>query len=382
MGDYTIWPARAFRWVPCPGSIPAEAAYPDEPSETADEGKIAHKLAEPWITDLAHNRSLVIPDDPQYTPEIIEGAILYVNAVQAAMRELGCFVPEVEKPVAIPNIHPKNGGRPDCKLWSPGRMTLWLFDFKFGHRVVEHVDNWQNANCAIGALDEILADSKAPGLADQMITVKMTIVQPRAFHPEGNVRTWTVKGSDLRAHRNILHGAAVQSQKENPPTKAGPHCYKCKAAKDCLTLQQAAADIVDRVQTLQLHNLSPADRGFELDYLEKAADLVKARKDALETEALAQGMNGDTTPGWGVGFGRGSKVWTKPVKEVIALGDLMGADLRKPEDVVTPTQAINDKKVDAAVINAYSETKPGKARLVRCNETIAGRMFGSQPTED
>lgn len=379
MGDFTIWPVRANRWAHCPGSIQAEARYQDLESETADDGKIAHELAAPWIDDLAHNRSLVVPDDPRYNSEIIDGVTVYVNHVHDVMRKIGCFTPEIERFVKIPRIHEKNGGRIDCSLWSPAKGVLWIFDFKFGRRVVEHIDNYQLAQYGIGKLDEI---TDGNGLLDQMITVKMTIVQPRAFHPEGIIRTWTVQGSDLRGHANLLRYQAGKSQEINPPTKAGPHCYRCKAARDCLTLQQAAADVADCVQTLQLHNLSPADRGYELGYLDRAADILNARKDALESEVLTQAQNGNPTPGWGTDTGRGSKVWVKPKDEVVALGDLMGVDLRKPMDVITPTQAINEKKVDADVINTYSKTTPGKLRLVRCNETIAGRMFGAQPRED
>jgi len=379
MSTFTLWPSKAFRWQPCPGSVQAEAYYPDVPSDTADEGIITHELVAPWIDELARAGSPVIPDDPRYTSEIIEGAILYSSAVRDAMIKLGCFTPKVEQVVPIPRVHPLNGGRLDCSLWSPGNLTLWIFDLKMGRRVVEHVGNWQNIDYAIGELDQITGNN---GLAEEQITVSMTIVQPRAYHVEGTVRTWTVKGSDLRGYANQLALSAEQSQQPEPPTKAGPHCYKCKAAKDCLTLQQAAAEVVDRVQTLQLHALNPANRGVELDYLTNASELIKSRLDALEVEALAQAQKGTATPGYGIGYGRGSKVWTKPVKEVIELGDLLGVNLRKAEDCVTPTQAINEKKVDEAVINAYSEKQKGKARLVRVSETVAARIFGNNKIED
>ena len=374
MSDYTIWPATANRWAVCAGSIQAEARYPDIRTDASDEGDIAHELAKLWIPLIARGASGEIPDDPRFTPEIIDGVSEYVAAVQDAMREIGCFTPQVEEFIAIPRIHQCNGGRLDCSLWSPGSGVLWIFDFKFGHRVVEHIGDFQLVEYAIGKLDQLSAGN---GMMDEVVTVKMTIAQPRAYHPEGPVRTWTVRGSDLRSYANTLRFQAEQSQDPNPPTVAGPHCLNCRAARDCRTLQMAAAGVVDRIERLELNNLSPDHRGYELSYLDRATDILKARKDALEAEALAQAQMGTPTPGWGIGTGRGSKIWTASVDEVAAMGDLLEIDLRKPMEVITPTQAINVKKVDADVINAYSKTTPGKARLIRSNETISARLFSA-----
>ena len=61
---------------------------------------------------------------------------------------------------------------------------------------------------------------------------------------------------------------------------------------------------------------------------------------------------------------------------MIALGDVLGVDLRKAEAPITPTQA-KKLNVDEAVINSYSEKRQGSARLVTDDKTIAGRVFSN-----
>ena len=79
-------------------------------------------------------------------------------------------------------------------------------------------------------------------------------------------------------------------------------------------------------------------------------------------------------PGWVVEQGIGREKWGKPIAEVIALGDMLEFDLRKPVDAITPNQA---KKlgVDESVITAYS-TKPRTGlNIVSDNGNKAKQVF-------
>lgn len=377
-------PSAAHRWVNCPGSVQAEQQYPDSETESAREGTATHEIAAELVQRAARAGGWNWSDfdgkaasnGVVFTEEMFEGAVLYAEDVQKRMRDTGVFGGDnlkVEQPVTIPRVHDLNWGTPDCVIWDQknGRLIVW--DFKFGRVPVENRENWQLIEYAIGSIDAIPG---MDGLKDQHITVEMRIVQPRAFHPDGVCREWSIQGSDLRGFANQLKHSADVSQQENPPCKSGEWCDNCTAARGCMTLQRETARINDRVETLQLIDLTPEDSAIELRYLRRAQTLLESRLEALEAQALEQIRGGTVVPGFGIGYGRGSLAWNKSDAEVIALGDVLGVDLRKAEAPITPTQA-KKLNVDEAVINSYSEKRQGSARLVTDDKTIAGRVFSN-----
>lgn len=377
-------PSSAHRWVECHGSVQAEQQYPDVESEPAREGTACHEIGASMV-EAARTASRLIwghfegksaTNGVMFNQEMFEAAELYADNVRDVMTKTGIFDSEllrIEQPVTIPRVHELNWGTPDCVIWDLKNGVLYVWDFKYGHGVVEVEQNWQLIEYALGCLDTITG---ANGLEDQHITIDMRIVQPRAFHPDGPCRSWSVAASDLRGHANQLQYAADASQLIDPDCKAGVWCDHCKAERDCMTNQREVGRISDRIQTLELHDLSPEASAIEIRYLERAKVLLDSRLEALQFQALEQSKNGTVIPGYGIGYGRGSVRWIKPDSEVIALGDLMGVDLRKDEKPVTPSQA-KKLNVDEAVINSYSEKRQGLARLVTNDKTIAGRVFSN-----
>lgn len=372
-------PSSAHRWVKCPGSVQAEQLYPDVESDGSREGTAAHWVGEQILLSYQADANITLATDyiGQAAPngvvineEMAEGAQMYIRDVLKVCQEGGHLQSmRVEQRVAIDRVHNLNWGTPDLVIWDAATNKLYIWDFKFGRVPVESYENWQIIDYAIGVIDEI-------DVGDD-INVELRIVQPRAFHPEGPCRSWTIKGTELRGYANQLQSSADEAMDIDPPTKAGDHCRHCKASRACSTLQREGAMIADRVEVLQLHDLSPENTAVELRYLRQAEKLLKERLGALEAQALEQTKNGTVIPGFSIGYGRGSVKWDKSDSEVIALGDLLDIDLRKTEKPITPIQAMN-LNVDEAVINRYSKKHQGAARLVTDDKTIAGRLFRAQ----
>lgn len=380
-------PSAAHRWVNCPGSVQAEAKYPDRESDSSREGTAAHWVAEQVLNSYRDQSVRVVsdfidktaPNGIVITDEIADGVAVYVTDVLKRCQDGGYLQKmQIEQTVMVDRVSPLNWGTPDCWIFdaSSGHLTLW--DFKFGRVPVENHENWQLIDYTIGVLDSITGGN---GISDQMISVELRIVQPRAFHPDGTCRNWIIKGDDLRTYANQLKLSAEQSQLPNPPCKSGDWCGHCLASHSCHTLQKDVARVADRIETLQLIDMTPENTAVELRYLEKALALVKERYEGLSAQALEQQKNGVVIPGYSIGYGRGSTVWTKPDSEVIALGDLLGVDFRKPEAPITPTQA-KKLKVDETVINSYSKHQAGKARLITSDQTVASRVFSGNKIED
>lgn len=67
--------------------------------------------------------------------------------------------------------------------------------------------------------------------------------------------------------------------------------------------------------------------------------------------------------GWMLEQGFGREAWTVTPEEVFALGDMMGVDLRKKPEAITPAQA-RKLGLDEDVSKAYSKRPPGEVKLV------------------
>lgn len=381
-GEHSIIPpSSAARRVQCPASRMMESRHPwvgDD--EDALIGEASHELAaiiianygigvsptEDLIGEQASNGMI-------WTQESYDGARMYADHVRSVMQSTGCFVPHVEQKVLIKAIHEACWGTPDCWLFHKAAGALHVWDYKFGHLIVEAFENWQGIEYIAGILEELGIDSAA----DEFITVHLHIIQPRAFHRLGPIRTWTVKASDLRPYFNKLEAVEAEALGDNPTCRTGPQCRDCSARVPCWghTADSFAA-IAYSGQPYSTPR-DPAELGLELRLLRDAQATIKARLTGLEAQAEATIRDGDSVPGWAVEPGQTRTRWAVPTAEVLTLGDMLGVDLRKPPEPVTPTQA---KKlgIDPAVISGYSETPTGALKLVESTKTIAAAVFSKR----
>ena len=160
-----------------------------------------------------------------------------------------------------------------------------------------------------------------------------------------------------------------------PTATTGAHCKHCPGRHACPALQQGAySDAEFAVKSLPV-DLSPAAAALELKILERSLDRLTARVEGLRESLLVLGRQGERLPYYRMEQGYGRPTWTLPAEQVIAMGELMGADLAKV-GVVTPAQA---KKlgVDESVIKAYSVTPLGSMKLVPDDTGDARRVFGT-----
>lgn len=370
-------PSDASRWVACAGSVQLGAQFPElAVSPTRAEGIASHWAGSQGLTGQMPAEDSLAPNGVVLTEEMLEGAALWVDDVHTIARERGLMQHlQVESPVPVERIFPGMEARSDVWLFDQAAGVLIVWEYKFGRTLVEAVDNWQMCTEVCGILDLLGID----GVADQHLTVEMRVVQPRAYHRDGRVRAWRVKAADLRGHFNRLHRAAHTAMGSNPPLAGGPQCLNCPAARGCPTMRRNVLAIADWAETAQPDQLPPDALGAELVLLELLAKLVKARHTAIETQVEATLRAGQVVGDWTLEPSYGRQRWTAPAADVALLGDMCGVDLRKPVDVITPTQA-KKAGVDAAVIRAYSEHPSTGMKLVRDTNLInkARAAFGAK----
>lgn len=356
MAHSKLAPSSAARRMACPGSRKLEAQYPEtEESKAAREGHAAHWLAQQYL--LGDESDFVLaPNGEEITDEMVEGAELYLAEVFAVSRE----DLHIEEKISIWSVHEECWGTPDC--WVIKEDVLYLFDYKFGYGYVEVFENWQLLEYAAGIAS-----------CHDFKKVTMTIVQPRCYTPEGKVRSWTISRNDL-VHDYVrrLQESEAFAMHENPPCRPSPQCVHCKGRHACSALQKTVARDFDVIEDYPSHELNPHETGVELKRLHAMAQLLEARITGLEEQARSMIMRGDRVSGYKLEPGNGRDQWTASAAEIITMGELLGLDLSKPTEAITPAQA-RKLGVDDALLKIYSERVPGKLKLV---EYKSEKIFG------
>lgn len=375
-------PSSAFRWAKCPRSASMEADYPEEEASPASlEGTAAHWVNEQLLRGTPAILDQQAPNGVAVTRQMIEGAEMVQSDIIAALGHEYRGRLFIEQRVNIPRVHPSaNWGTPDYYAWerlADGRLLLRVWDYKFGHGLIEVFENWQLLDYTAGLLDEA-------GVPDTDIDVEMVVIQPRAYHRDGPVRRWRTAAYDLRGYFNRLEYAAALATGANPPAHPDPDaCEQCRGRHACEALQRAAYRAADAGGQSVAFNLSARALGLELRELTRAQALLSARVSGLEEEVAARIKRGEAVPGWAMESTPGRLAWDKPDAEVLALGQMFGLTMTKAPELITPTQAKAAAKaagLPPTIFDAFATRPAGTAKLKFDDGSAARLTFSSSGT--
>lgn len=341
----TLGPSAAERWINCPGSIALiEKAGKRETSFAAAEGSVAHILAELYASgqasfeDLCSKVGQVIQKDGhdvEITDEMVEGAVVYQEAIQAA-RDFFTANPKpapvtekFEERVHASSIHEACWGTADHYIYRPGDV-LFIDDYKYGKgKVVEVEENEQASIYAIGVMDRV---------GDAFGEVRIRIIQPRAGHADGQVREWRTTPKALREWaRTVAKPAALQTEVANAPLKAGDWCRWCDANGACPVFDKQAQEIAQtKFDVIAPGDVEAAPKrlpAVELLTVEQLAqaltwqDAIESWFVAVKARVTAMLEGGGAVPGWKLVDGRSNRRWISEEKVVAAYEEILGDKL-------------------------------------------------------
>lgn len=326
MGHTLNSPSSMSRRRACAGSARMEKDLPDSESVYAAEGTAAHALGEKCLltgTDPWDHIGLKLGDfvHPDGTIEefIVDGDMcdavsLYVNHCRPLFSER---VTRIEKKFNLPFLGKGEKGTVDfCSISS---RILHVVDYKHGRGVpVGAVENVQGLSYGLGAAEEFINED--------WDTLRITIVQPRSFHPLGSIRSWDVAKSDLIDWKLDLGTAAFNTGIDFAPLKAGDHCMWCKAAFFCRELTSE----VERITKMMFDD--PNSKPVEPDQLtdEEIADIVLNKASmikrwvaTLEDYAQKRGEEKNPLPGTKLVKTREKRTWAdeKEATKVFSMVD-------------------------------------------------------------
>lgn len=380
-GHSILAPSSASVWVECPGSIAMTQGLEQDPTDDTREGEAVHWLSESallngsFTLDVA-NAGIVAPNGVIITEDMLDAATVYVDDVMDDMVE---YQTHVEEKVVMPEIHSECWGTPDAWRFNPRSLTLKIWDLKYGHGSVSPRENWQMIAYALGILKKINRNGNP--LDEHHIKVEFRIVQPRCYDGEGPVKIWTIPATELRGHINRLNDAAHLAMKGDAKISAGMHCKYCTARHLCPALLRTSANAADYAGQAVHRVMPPEALAYEISVLRRAESLIKFRKEALEEEAMARITGGMMVPGLTARSGKSRSKWTKPNKEVIAMCGMMGVDVKKAEEPLTPAQTIAEFKklgVDPEVISSYHGRKSTSLKLELDDGSRAKQIFSKE----
>lgn len=320
----------AARWMACPGSVRLSRTVP-VPATTsfAQEGTAAHALGE-----LALRKNCdpdmwlgVTLEGVEVTEEMVEFVRMYVDHCREIAAK--CSTTLIEHRFNLAALNPPGPmfGTADHTGYEPARRRLHVSDLKYGMGVVVEVKgNKQLRYYGLGAA----LSPEVAGLA--IDDVEIHVVQPRARHADGIVRSEVIPLDELIGYAGELMEAARNTLRPGAELHAGSHCKFCPASGVCPE-QLKRAESVAMVEFSALppdlppepEVLPPALFAELLGKLPILEDWVKAMK--MHATRTLEG--GGAVPGFKLVMKRPTRKWVNDDE----VADYLKADGRTHEEI-------------------------------------------------
>lgn len=389
--------SSAHRWINCPGSVRLSAGQPDRSSEYAREGTAAHTLLEralrkrlPALTWL--DTEIPVPyrendaelvDHVTVTEEMCEAVQVIIDQVLRLIDHPTTQL-FIEQKFDLSKLNPPGPmyGTADVVIWAPHHKHLAVLDLKYGKGVA--VDATENEQLLYYLLGAVIAIDVMPD------TLSATIVQPRAHHPQGIIRSYPLDFATLKNFKQNLFLAAEKTLAEDAPLVPGDHCRFCKALPICpaqrelaMEVAQTTFDAIDEPRTLPAPELLTDEQISRILVVEdQLTEWLRSVKQYV-TNKLERG---ESVPGWKLVAKRATRRWKGDEADIRE--DLLKQGLEEDaiytRKMVSPAQAekafkalkvkpVLDGLVDktSSGFNLAPDNDPRPALLVGATEAFA-----------
>ena len=364
---HSPWGASsASRYFACPGSVNRCRGVVDIPSEAALEGTQAHELLEYELRtyfDLGGNPTVLagmwnaVPEfRRENMKEAVNVAIDYVLALMLDYEDAQLILEqrfEIPSEVAPGEVF----GTCDILVYIPSICELHVIDYKHGAGVLVDVkNNKQTRIYAIGATTA--RDDWNVG------RIVMTIIQPRAFHADGPIRSDVIEPGDLfEFHAELEEAIAATLNPDAPLIPGKEQCLFCAAAPGCPARERLALSVVNQdfghvkqitKETLPVVAQMTPDR---IAYVLDAKALVMGWFEDVEEHAKAVMRQGVRIPGRKLVEAQARRRWDGD-DELLAhdLHLLVDGKIPAEDFLVTRLKTITD--VEAVVKKHYRDQAP------------------------
>lgn len=304
-------PSGSHRWMHCTPSARLEEPLPNSTSAAAEEGTVAHELAEyalekyisgeymPLLDELPTPKH--IAESPYYSPEMDRYVSDYVCYVCDIFEKVECAEMHIERKFDLTSYVPECFGSCDCDI--VGKKVLDIIDLKYGKGVqVDAKDNSQLMMYALGVLRTL-----SPKRQSEIETVRMHIAQVRL----GNYSVFEMPARDLTHWGiHVLRPTAEKAFAGQGNTVVGSHCKFCKFKPQCRAQRDAL------VNEFETHGDTKALTLDEIGDILLKADMFTDWLSSVKSHALSEALAGKTVTGWKLVEGRSIRTVTDEEKAV------------------------------------------------------------------
>jgi hypothetical protein len=354
-------PSSAYRWVKCPGSVALAATLPaPKPTVYAMEGTIAHWCAERFLTEKKRfpkigkkitQKDLKIDDIEEYefevTKDFLESVHFYCRHIQKLRQKVKIGdIFAIESKV---KLNDQLYGTADCLFYQHKSKTLRVIDYKHGSGIaVEARNNMQLAIYALAAIKKLKIKPKH---------LKLTIVQPRAFHPdETKIRTWKVETKKVyKKWRKGFLKAIERCENETDTYISGDHCKFCDAISICPQVEKEAFELA-QADFDEISAIDPEKVRRIMDSAQRIKDYLRQ----VEIHALNMLQIGQEVPGYKLVKRKSHRKWTdeKKVIKWLKRNGYMDDYIFKSRELLSPAQIEKlFKKTERKILKPYIEKK-------------------------
>lgn len=300
----------AHRWIRCPGSISKTKNIKSKAGIAAEQGTVAHELAESFLTlgapcfELGQMVGKVEVDQEMfdrvleyvaYVREIFSGDDRKENTTDDVNQ-----IMLIETKVKYPSVHPEGFGTCDAIIFNRRTLELHIIDLKYGFGYVSAVDNYQLQLYAIGAIETLKLPTPS--------RITLHIAQPRL----DSWSAWHISFEELKLFEEKARQAAENADSSNPRfTPGDDQCQWCKFKAKCPVLKKHTEESL----SLQFEDLTEAPDVGELSDDQIAAILenkkaIAAYLKSIEEYAKERLSSGGVFPGYKMVKGRRKRVWS------------------------------------------------------------------------
>ena len=373
-------PSASKRWLACTPSARVEALLPDRVTPYAEEGTIAHAVAENLLYYYKAAELIAVYDDPwEHFNEFAIGRPL-LNGLRAAAADKGFDFREiletvhdyyvkvvwedfvkaraidkdatllVEQRVDLSDFVPESFGSSDAIIIF-GRF-LKVYDLKYGRGVrVSAKDNPQMRLYALGAL-------WGPGETYPIDAIAMTIIQPRLH----SVSLDTIGVQELAQWTaEVLVPAAHKAFEGVGDFVPGEHCEFCRAKATCGALAEYTSRVVASYGPTE--GLSAEEIGAVLEKL----PVIESWIAGVRQHAQRTLEDGGSIPGWKLVEGRSTRKILKEAeaRQILQQAGFQQWDYDKIElrGITDLTRLVGGAKTFNTLLGHLVERQPGKPAL-------------------
>lgn len=351
------------RLMGCNGSRLTGGSTPPVKDDTVkDEGNAAH-----WVVEQVCNNGISVeelidrkaPNGVYITIDMVEHLDMYLT--NATVLEQG-----EQSFVEIDTSHNSNNwqinGQADNIIYNPANFKLQVNDFKYGWGAVDPEMNWTLISHALGFW------FRNVGMRISEIT--FTIYQPRPYHPEGTVRSWTINSEKLIELSHLMNNTLNNLTDQ---LNTGKHCSHCPAMTTCPAYRLAEMNCIEASEKAFDDKLSNDELSFELDRLDRVQQIIKDMVKAYKEETEYRLKKGEIIKDYSLETGLTNRKWSKNVSAEMMLA-YTGKDITK-KDLITPKQA-EVLGVSKEIVASLTERNNTGVKLVRMNANAkANKLF-------